>query len=227
MEREEIERHDFPVGRRGYEQEAVDAHLRAVADEIEQLRSGAQAARRPAASLAAGTSEQVRLILEAAEQGAADLREDAGRQAQAHVARVEEAAEGMLAKLEELQAELSTLLDGLRSGGERLSQGLAALQAQVGDVDPMPSAEPAPEPEDFAAAAPEPEPEPEPVPEPEPAPAQAPAGNGADEAGARIIALNMALGGSSREETATYLAENFSLPDPGALLDDVYAKVGR
>ncbi|HKG66544.1 MAG TPA: DivIVA domain-containing protein [Solirubrobacteraceae bacterium] len=231
MEREEIERQDFPVGRRGYEQEAVDAHLRAVADEIEQLRSGAQAARRPAASLAAGASEQVRMILEAAEQGAAELREDAGRQATAHVARVEEAAEGMLGKLEELQAELSALLDGLRSGGERLTQGLAALQAQVGDVDPMPAAEPAPEPEDFAAAAPEPEPEPElepePEPEPEPAPAKAPAGNGADEAGARIIALNMALGGSSREETAAYLAENFSLPDPAALLDDVYAKVGR
>ena len=215
MEREEIERSDFPVGRRGYEQTAVDAHLREVADEIDRLRQSAMAARRPAASLAEGTSEQVRRILEAAERGAADLREDAGRQAKTHVARVEDAAEGMLAKLEELQSELATLLDGLRAGGERLTQGLAALQAQVGDVDPMPAAEPAPEPEDFAAAAPE----------PEPAPAKA--ANGADEAGARIIALNMALGGSSREETAAYLQENFSLPDPGALLDDVYAKVGR
>jgi len=223
VEREEIERRDFPVGRRGYEQEAVDAHLRAVADEIEQLRTSAAAVRRPAASLAAGTSEQVRLILEAAERGATEMREDAGRQAKAHVARVEEAAEGMLAKLEELQGELSGLLDGLRAGGERLSRGLAELQAQVGDVDPMPGAEPAPEPEDFAAA--EPEPEPEPDPEPEPAPKAA--DGSADEAGARIIALNMALGGSSREETAAYLDENFSLPDPGALLDDVYAKVGR
>ena len=221
MEREEIERRDFPVGRRGYEQGAVDAHLREVADEIERLRTGAATARKPAASLAAGTSEQVRLILEAAESGAAELREDAGRQAKAHVARVEEAAEGMLAKLEALQSELSALLDGLRAGGERLTEGLAALQAQVGDVDPLPAAEPAPEPEDFAAA------EPEPEPEPEPAPPAAKADNGADEAGARIIALNMALGGSSREETAAYLAENFSLPDPDSLLDDVYAKVGR
>ena len=216
MEREEIERHDFPVGRRGYEQGAVDAHLRDVADEIERLREGAAAVRRPAASLSAGTSEQVRLILEAAESGAADMREDAGRQAKAHVARVEEAAEGMLAKLEQLQSELSALLDGLRAGGERLTDGLAALQAQVGDLDPMPAAEPAPEPEDFAAAAPAPEPEPA----PEPA-------DNADEAGARIIALNMALGGSSREETASYLAENFSLSHPDALLDDVYAKVGK
>ena len=171
MEREEIERHDFPVGRRGYEQGAVDAHLRDVADEIERLREGAAAVRRPAASLSAGTSEQVRLILEAAERGAADMREDAGRQAEAHVARVEDAAEGMLAKLEQLQAELSTLLDGLRAGGERLTEGLAALHTQVGDLDPMPAAEPAPEPEDFAAAAPEPEPEPEPEPAPAPKPA--------------------------------------------------------
>ena len=189
-----------------------------MADEIERLREAAAAVRRPAASLSAGTSEQVRLILEAAERGAADLREDAGRQAKAHVARVEEAAEGMLAKLEQLQSELSTLLDGLRAGGERLTDGLAALQAQVGDVDPMPAAEPAPEPEDFAAAAPEPEPEPEPAPKP---------ADDADEAGARIIALNMALGGSSREETARYLAENFSLSNPDALLDDVYAQVGK
>ena len=231
MEREDIERRDFPVGRRGYDQEAVDAHLRGVADELERLREARpQAARTPAPSLSAGTSEQVRLILEAAERGAADMREDAGREAEAHVARVEAAAEEMLAKLEALGGELGTLLDGLRTGGERIAEGLAALQAQVGDVDPMPAAEPAPEPEDFAAAAPEPEPEPEPEPDPEPAPppvAPAKPANEADEAGARIIALNMALGGSSRDETAAYLAENFTLSDPDALLDDVYAKVGR
>ena len=153
MEREDIERRDFPVGRRGYDQAAVDAHLRGVADEIERLKARRARPARPAASLSAGTSEQVRLILEAAERGAADLREDAGRQAKAHVARVEEAAEGMLARLDALQGELGTLLDGLRASGERLDEGLAALQAQVGDVDPLPAAEPAPEPEDFAAAA--------------------------------------------------------------------------
>ena len=35
----------------------------------------------------------------------------------------------------------------------------------------------------------------------------------------------MALNGSSREETAHYLSENFELDDPGALLDEVYAQV--
>ena len=43
--------------------------------------------------------------------------------------------------------------------------------------------------------------------------------------GARLIALNMALNGQSREETDKYLAENFDLTDRAALLDEVYATV--
>ena len=39
-----------------------------------------------------------------------------------------------------------------------------------------------------------------------------------------MIALNMALNGASRDETASYLSENFELEDPEALLDDVYAR---
>ena len=47
----------------------------------------------------------------------------------------------------------------------------------------------------------------------------------ADVEGARLIALNMALNGQSREETDRYLAENFDLPDRQRLLDEVYASV--
>ena len=36
----------------------------------------------------------------------------------------------------------------------------------------------------------------------------------------------MALNGTPREETASYLAENFDLDDADAILDDVYARVG-
>ena len=46
-----------------------------------------------------------------------------------------------------------------------------------------------------------------------------------DVEGARLIALNMALNGTSREETDRYLAENFELADRGGLLDEVYASV--
>jgi DivIVA domain-containing protein len=210
VDREAIERRDFPVGRRGYDQAAVDAHLRAVADEIETLRANPGAARSAPAPLSAGTSEQVRAILEAAETGAAELRAQAGRDAGEHVARVETATGGMLARLDELEGELTNLLDALRRSGERLNEGLAELQRQVGEV----GGEPAPEP-------------PPPADTPASSDTTASDGDGEDEAGARLIALNMALSGSSREETAAYLAEHYELADPEALLDDVYSRAGQ
>jgi DivIVA domain-containing protein len=211
MDREAIERRDFPVGRRGYDQAAVDEHLRRVADEIESLKAGTAAP-----SLSAGTSEQVRAILEAAEAGAADLRAQAGREAGDHVKRVQEAASGMLARLDQLEGELGSLLDALRKSGERLNDGLARLHEQVGDM----AGAPAESGETVAR-----EPEPQPVAESEPEPEQAAADG--DEAGARLIALNMALSGTPREETARYLADNYALADPEGLLDDVYNRAGR
>ena len=47
-----------------------------------------------------------------------------------------------------------------------------------------------------------------------------------DEEAARLVALDMALGGTPREETERYLAEHYALSDPGKLLDDVYALAG-
>jgi DivIVA domain-containing protein len=203
VDRDAIERRDFPTARRGYDQAAVDAHLRRVADEVEALK-----ARAPAASpIAAGTSDQVRVILEAAEASAAELRADAGRQAGEHVGRVEAAAGGMLSRLDELERELGTLLEAVRRSGERLNEGLARLDEQVGELGGTLH----PPEEDFAAAA----------------PAAAEPESDGDEAGARLIALNMALSGTPREETARYLEEHFALPDPDALLDDVYARAGR
>lgn len=215
MDRDAIERHDFPVGRRGYDPAAVDEHLRRVADEMESLRASPPP---PPPALSAGASEQVRAILEAAEAGAAELRAEAGREAGEHVARVEEAAGGMLSRLDQLEGELNALLEGLRRSGERLNEGMAKLHEQAAWLTPQP-AEPAP---------PEP-PEAEPVEAPEPGPVEphAPAAVNGDEAGARLIALNMALSGTPREETARYLAENYRLADPDALLDDVYSRAGQ
>ena len=80
--------------------------------------------------------------------------------------------------------------------------------------------------EDVAA---EEEPEPEPEPEPERARAATAGGGGRSirgAEGARLIALNMALNGTPRDETARYLSQNFELDDQDALLDEVYARVG-
>lgn len=50
----------------------------------------------------------------------------------------------------------------------------------------------------------------------------------ADDAGARLVALDLALGGAPREQAEAVLAEQFGLGDRGAeLLDDVYAAAGR
>jgi hypothetical protein len=43
--------------------------------------------------------------------------------------------------------------------------------------------------------------------------------------GARMIALNMALKGTPRDQTARYLASNFELEDPDAVVEDVYSRV--
>jgi DivIVA domain-containing protein len=231
VDRDEVQRHDFPTGRRGYDPASVDEHLRRVADEFEGLRRPA-----PPPSLSGGTSEQVRLILEAAERSADELRARAGDEASAHVTRVREAADGLLHRLDELEAELGQLLQGLRQSGERLARGLEELQAEAsraaGASAPeagLAAAAPeedfaAPE-EDFAAAAPA-----DAVPpagRDEPSPLAAPDLPSEDEAGARLIALNMALGGTPREEAARYLAEHFALADPEALLDDVYSRAER
>src|SRR4051812_12999066 len=77
LDREDFERRDFPTARRGYDPAAVDAHLRHLANEIERLGRAAETPA-PAPGLAASTSEQVRSILEAAEESAGRLRADAG-----------------------------------------------------------------------------------------------------------------------------------------------------
>jgi DivIVA domain-containing protein len=230
VDRDLIQRRDFPTGRRGYDPAAVDEHLRRVADAFESDVPV------PAPSLAASTAEQVRGILEAAERSVASVRADASREASGHVAAVQEATAGMLAKLDELESELGRLLEALRVSGERLTLGLQQLQADVGAAaappaaappaaspSPAPADPPSP-PVDAAGSPPGAHPSPPASPGPEAAPVSS---LPTDEAGARLIALNMALGGSSREEAAAYLAEHFELADPEALLDDVFARAGR
>ena len=66
----------------------------------------------------------------------------------------------------------------------------------------------------------------EPVAPPAPAVAEsAPVGTGGDLDGARLVALNMALNGESREQADRYLQENFQLADRAKLLDEVYAAI--
>jgi hypothetical protein len=96
------------------------------------------------------------------------------------------------------------------------------LEVEETAVDDAPEEEAAPV---VAEVEEEPEPEEEPAaPEPEQPSRGGRSIRGAE--GARLIALNMALNGTPRDETARYLSQNFDLDDQDSLLDEVYARVG-
>jgi cell division septum initiation protein DivIVA len=258
LDRQTIEKRDFPIGRRGYEPVAVDAHLAAIAREVEALKRARSAA--PAesqsssggTSLAAVASAQVQAIVEAAESSAAaierDAREhgeqvaqDAAREAQRirdeaiersqeHVGKVHEATALMLQRVDAMESELSSLVESLRTGANRLNADLSLLSGNMSELyaaaGDSREAGAAPVVEVVVKEAPAPARAPVPAPTPEkPGDAATPAEDGDDVEGARLIALNMALNGQSREETDKYLAENFDLSDRSALLDEVYATV--
>jgi DivIVA domain-containing protein len=253
LDRQDIERRDFPIGRRGYEPEAVDAHLRRVADELEEVR---RADRPSTASLASAAADQVRSIVEAAETTASDItnqaedeaagtrshaaadaektRADATDQARQHVASVQEATQTMLQRVDAMESELGALVESLRTGADRLTADLTLLTGNMGELRaattgggevPAGEAEAA-APESVTAGEPAPEPGTE-ASAPTPAAAESlPEGGDDDSEGARLVALNMALNGTPREETDRYLSENFQLSDREKLLDEVYARVG-
>src|SRR3954468_17133452 len=218
-------RDDFPSNRRGYDPAAVDAHLDRIADEVDDLRRRAAAP----APLSAQAGEQVQAIVEAAERGAQEIREAAQAEAREHVAHVTAAADRLRERIEQMERDMTQLVIDLREGADRLRGDLDALQA---GTDALSSARgaapaaPAPAPVEPRAVAPTPEP-PAAAPEPPaPEPAATPEPKNGDSAAARIVALDMALSGTSREDTDRYLAENYDLPDRAALLDEVYAAAG-
>jgi len=73
-----------------------------------------------------------------------------------------------------------------------------------------------------SAQAPEQQPQEEPA---APAPQQLPTSGAGDLDGARLIALNMALNGQSREDAERYLAAHFQSIDRLKLIDEVYAAI--
>ena len=155
----------------------------------------------------ASASRRVQAILEAAEASAAEIRREAEHdaealraQARADAGRASASIEETVRRLQALQGELGALIASLGTGEETPVAAKAPAATEVPAAAEMPAA---------------------------PTAAEVPEAPGAadDGAGARLIALNMALDGTPREDAARFLAENFSLPDPERLLDEVYASV--
>ncbi len=307
LDRQQIERRDFPIVRRGYDPATVDAHLRALSEEVEELRREAEHSGRESLATVAGT--QVQGILEAAQSTADTIEREAAQDAQRvreaatadakrtrdeaiarareHVAAVSQATEILLARVGSLDGETRTLVESLRAGAGRLAGDLTTVEGEMealydaaagrvpgggggsvgeggggefadrGRVESVLDESPV-----FAAPMPETHSEPyveglseshagmqgdpyaetviqasiaEAVREPailhedageqpfiQQAGGEPPAG---DLDGARLVALNMALNGDSRQDTGRYLAENFDIAEPERLLDEVYAVI--
>jgi hypothetical protein len=129
----------------------VDAHLRALAAEVEELQR--EASSRGGESLASSAATQVQGILEAAqataetiEQQAAEqahrvreaadadarsTREEAVARARGHVAAVSHVTEGLLGHVGSLDGETRALVDSLRSGAGRLANDLSAVEGEM------------------------------------------------------------------------------------------------
>jgi DivIVA domain-containing protein len=247
LERQDIERTDFASVRRGYDPAEVDEHLRAIADSAEQALK--EASRDNTAAGAA--SRGVKKILEAAEKLAADIEKTAreegekieaaarseGEQIVAHAhdqaAAEEKRAHRAGERLKRANAELSRLREAL-AGLQPVGVEDEAAEEPTAETEEATAATAHGEPTNGDGAAEEAQESPaetahEAAPEEE---ATASSGGGDGEAdagdgeGARLIALNMAMTGTPREETARYLEENFELEDPEAILDDAYSRAG-
>ncbi len=155
FDRQAIERRDFPIGRRGYDPAAVDMHLRALAEEFEQLQRTAMNGGADM-SVASTAGTQVQSILQAAETAAAEIerhalenarqmREDADRdadrtreeaveRARKHVAGVAQVAAKLLEHVGSMDGEVSALVESLRAGASRLAADLSAVETGMGEL---------------------------------------------------------------------------------------------
>jgi DivIVA domain-containing protein len=237
IDRQAIERRDFPISRRGYDPAAVDAHLRSVAERLQQLADEGAAA-----SMASAAGTQVHGIVAAAEAAGAEIehqareeaarvREEAITASRAHVAEVGAAAARLLERVRSAEETFSALVEKVRGDAAALAGELDQLEQGMDELYDASTARRSGEP---AAAEREGAETPPRRRHSRPASSEtaplAAAGSSApagpeDVDGARLIALNMALSGEPRAAADRYLAENFQLADRAKLIDEVYAAV--
>src|SRR3954451_6411743 len=144
-ERDKIVRRDFPMGEPAYEPAAVDAHLEAIAEEIERASSDDE-----------GMSEYVQAIVDAAERSgstieraaddAATAKEDetskqsrealqaANAEAGEHVDFVTEHTAAMRDRLDAVGNEVQGLVQSVQAGADRLEGDLTALKQRVSEL---------------------------------------------------------------------------------------------
>lgn len=201
-------------------------------------------------SLETTTSERLEAIVEAAEQAAAQVIDDAERQALRYLADARAEAEtaydqritslaaatdSLMAQAEEIRRRSDRLLEALEDvraalegeGGDRRSGGDRRAPSRRAARTPAPAPAPSPDP----APAPELAPDRrfprgshlsavEPAEQPQPSFSQ-PHPVRESPAGARLLATQMAVSGSSREEIAARLRTGFEIENTDSILDAI------
>ncbi|HMI81323.1 MAG TPA: hypothetical protein VK480_06000 [Solirubrobacterales bacterium] len=165
--------------------------------------------------LKADTTQRLQEIVEAAERAAAGVIDDAEAQARRYLAdarrEADRLANGRVAELSDLIDSLLSQAISLRREAERLQATLEEARDRI-DLGEGPEREPRREPESAAPRL------------------RAVDGGGstaeaearrADAAGARLLATQLAVSGSSREEIAARLRSGFEIEDPEAILDAI------
>jgi small-conductance mechanosensitive channel len=164
-------------------------------------------------ALRASTAERLEAIVEAAERAAESVIDDAEAQAHRYLAETRERADReaalRLSSLSELTDSLLGEATALRHQAERLQASLEEAKARI-EVErrPQPEFEPQEAPRLRAVEAVE-------------RPAFDPEAKRTDPAGARLLATQMAVSGSSREEIELRLRNGFEIEDTRAILDAI------
>lgn len=178
----------------------------------------------PPKALAASTAERLAAIVEAAERAAVTVIDDAEKQAQEHLEQARTEADRIVAdrvaSLTDLTDSLVAQAAAIRDQSKQLLASLAEAKrriaaeggVEIGAVET--SAAPARAPHLSAV---------EPVVEPDAAaPTELrPSGGEGSAAGARLLATQMAVSGSSREEIAARLRNGFEIEDTASILDAI------
>jgi vacuolar-type H+-ATPase subunit H len=190
------------------------------------------------------TAARLAEIVAAAERAAKQVIDEAEAEARERLSDASEEADRIVAerlgKLTMLTGELDLQAEALSLGAEALRAALAEARAELGGGESFggsaatrraePTPAPAPDPEDerpkspalkvVGGVAPAPVAPPQVAPEPpvESDPDPEPLGTAA---GARLLATQMAVSGSSREEIETRLRSGFAIADTAAILDAI------
>lgn len=162
--------------------------------------------------LRAETAERLEAVVKAAERAAESVIDDAEAQARRYLAQAraeaDRMAEGRVDALSELIDTLLGQAASLREEAEQLQATLEEARTQIGGEEVDHSAEP-------------PAPRLRAVSEEGEEQARSPEVDRAGASGARLLATQMAVSGSSREEIETRLRNGFEIEDTGAILDAI------